>query len=71
MSPEQQAEVQNFLDEQVRIRQQLRNVRRNLDRDIDNLGTTLKILNIALVPLLLTALALAAVFVKRRRKAGA
>jgi ABC-type uncharacterized transport system involved in gliding motility auxiliary subunit len=71
MSPEQQAEVQKFLDEQVRIRQQLRNVRRNLDRDIDNLGTTLKILNIALVPLLLTAMALAAVFVKRRRKARA
>jgi ABC-type uncharacterized transport system involved in gliding motility auxiliary subunit len=71
MSPEQQAEVQKFLDEQVRIRQELRNVRRNLDRDIDNLGTTLKILNIALVPLLLTAVALVAVFVKRRRKASA
>lgn len=71
MSPEQQAEVQKFLDEQVRIRQELRSVRRNLDRDIDNLGTTLKILNIALVPMLLTAMALAAVFVKRRRKAGA
>ncbi len=71
MSPEQQAEVQKFLDEQVRIRQELRTVRRNLDRDIDSLGTTLKILNIALVPLLLTALALAAVFVKRRRKLGA
>mgnify|MGYP003333868589 CR=1 FL=1 len=55
MSPEQQAEVQKFLDAQVRIRQELRNVRRNLDRDIDNLGTTLKILNIALVPILLTA----------------
>ena len=71
MSPEQQAEVQKFLDEQVRIRQELRNVRRNLDRDIDNLGTALKILNIALVPLLLTVVALTAVFLKRRRKASA
>ena len=71
MSPEQQAEVQKFLDEQVRIRQELRNVRRNLDRDIDSLGTTLKILNIALVPVLLTALALAAAFLKRRRKLSA
>jgi ABC-type uncharacterized transport system involved in gliding motility auxiliary subunit len=68
MSPEQQSEVQKFLDEQVRIRQELRSVRRNLDRDIDNLGTTLKILNIALVPLLLTVVALTAVFLKRRRK---
>ncbi len=71
MSPEQQAEVQKFLDEQLRIRQELRNVRRNLDRDIDNLGTTLKILNIALVPLLLTIVALTAVYLKRRRKARA
>jgi ABC-type uncharacterized transport system involved in gliding motility auxiliary subunit len=71
MSPEQQAEVQKFLDAQVRIRQELRNVRRNLDRDIDNLGTTLKIINIALVPVLLTIVALTAVFLKRRRKARA
>ncbi|HET7607333.1 MAG TPA: Gldg family protein, partial [Gammaproteobacteria bacterium] len=33
MSPEQQAEIQRFLDEQVRIRQELRAVRRNLDAD--------------------------------------
>jgi ABC-type uncharacterized transport system involved in gliding motility auxiliary subunit len=70
MSPEQQAEVQKFLDEQVRIRQELRTVRRNLDRDIDNLGTTLKILNIVLVPLLLTVVALTAVYLKRRRKSA-
>jgi ABC-type uncharacterized transport system involved in gliding motility auxiliary subunit len=70
MSPEQQAEVQRFLDEQLRIRQELRAVRRNLDQDIDNLGTWLKVWNIAAVPVLLTVLALAMVFVKRSRKAG-
>ena len=43
MSPEQQAEIQRFLDEQVRIRQELRAVRRNLDADIDRLGTWLKV----------------------------
>lgn len=69
MSAEQQAEVQRFLDEQVRIRQELRAVRRNLDADIDNLGTWLKVINIALVPLALTILALAVVVVRRRRKA--
>jgi ABC-type uncharacterized transport system involved in gliding motility auxiliary subunit len=67
MSPEQQAEIQRFLDEQVRIRQELRAVRRNLDADIDNLGTWLKVINIALVPLLLTILALAVVVVRRRK----
>jgi ABC-type uncharacterized transport system involved in gliding motility auxiliary subunit len=70
MSPEQQAEVQRFLDEQLRIRQELRAVRRNLDRDIENLGTTLKIVNIAVVPILLTVVALLVVAVKRRRKAS-
>jgi len=69
MSPEQQAEVQRFLDEQVRIRQELRTVRRSLDQDIDRLGTTLKIINIALVPLLLTIFALAVVFVRKRKAA--
>jgi ABC-type uncharacterized transport system involved in gliding motility auxiliary subunit len=69
MSAEQQAEVQRFLDEQVRIRQELRAVRRNLDADIDNLGTWLKAINIALVPLALTILALAVVVVRQRKKA--
>ena len=70
MNSEQQAEIQRFLDEQVRIRQELRAVRRNLDQDIDDLGTRLKIINTATVPLLLTALALLVVFVKRRKKAA-
>jgi ABC-type uncharacterized transport system involved in gliding motility auxiliary subunit len=71
MSPEQQAEIQRFLDEQVRIRQELRAVRRNLDADIDRLGTWLKAINIALVPILLTIFALGVVFVRRRRQAHA
>jgi ABC-type uncharacterized transport system involved in gliding motility auxiliary subunit len=69
MTPEQQAELQRFLDEQVRIRQELRAVRRNLDADIDNLGTWLKVINIALVPVLLTIAALVVGLVRRRRTA--
>ena len=69
MSPEQQAEIQRFLDQQVRIRQELRSVRRNLDADIDRLGTWLKVINIALVPVVLTILALGVVVVRARRKA--
>ena len=71
MSPEQQAEIQRFLDEQVRIRQELRAVRRNLDADIEALGTWLKALNIALVPIVLTLIALGIGVVRRRRKARA
>ena len=68
MSPEQQAEIQRFLDEQVRIRQELRAVRRNLDADIDRLGTTLKVVNIVLMPILLTLAALGVVLMRRRKK---
>ncbi len=68
MSPEQQQEIQRFLDQQTKIRSELRAVRRNLDASIDRLGTTLKVLNIAVVPLLLTLIALIVVFVRRSRK---
>jgi len=70
MNAEQQQEIQRFLDEQVRIRQELRAVRRNLDQDIDDLGTRLKIINTATVPVLLTVLTLLVVYVKRRRTAA-
>jgi ABC-type uncharacterized transport system involved in gliding motility auxiliary subunit len=69
MSPEQQAEIQRFLDEQVRIRQELRAVRRNLDADIERLGTWLKVINIVLMPVLLTLAALGIVLMRRNRKA--
>jgi ABC-type uncharacterized transport system involved in gliding motility auxiliary subunit len=67
MSEEQQAEIQRFLDQQLRIRQELRAVRRDLDRNIEQLGTTLRIFNIGLVPLLLTVVALAVVLLRRRK----
>ena len=67
MTAEQERELQRFLDEQVRIRRELRAVRRNLDHDIEQLGTTLKVINIALVPLGVLLLLLARVFVLRRR----
>ncbi|MED5535547.1 MAG: Gldg family protein [Pseudomonadota bacterium] len=67
ISDEQQAEVQRFLDQQARIRQDLRAVQRNLDRSIEQLGAVLQIINTALVPILLTILVLIVVGVRRRR----
>ena len=67
-SPEQQAEVQRFLDQQVRIRQDLRAVQRNLDQDIERLGVILQAINIVVVPLLLTLFALGTVALRRKRK---
>ena len=53
LSPEQQQELVQFRQEKVAIRKDLRDVRRNLRRDIDSLDTRLKFINIALVPILI------------------
>ena len=54
LSSEQEASIQRFIDERLEIRRQLRDVRFELNADIERLGTRLKIINIALVPALLT-----------------
>jgi ABC-type uncharacterized transport system involved in gliding motility auxiliary subunit len=68
LSPEQEAEVERFRDEQLRIRQELRSVQRELDSSIETLGTTLKLINIVVIPLLLALIALAAYLIKRHRR---
>jgi ABC-type uncharacterized transport system involved in gliding motility auxiliary subunit len=54
VSPEQEAELLRFQEDKLRIRKELREVRHQLDKDIESLGATLKFLNILLIPLLLT-----------------
>ncbi len=54
LSEEQALELARFQDEKVKIRKELRDVQHQLDRDIESLGTELKMINIFLVPLLLT-----------------
>ena len=68
LSPEQKAELQKFQDQKVSIRKELRQVRRGLDDRIEALGTRLKLINIGLMPLLITVLALGFVWWKRRRR---
>lgn len=67
LSPEQEAELTRFQRERSRIRKELRDVRRSLDLEIENLGTRLKVLNIALIPALL-AIGAVLLAVTRRRK---
>ncbi len=54
LSPEQEVALADFQDEKYAIRKQLRDVRHQLDRDIKQLGSSLKFINIALVPILIT-----------------
>lgn len=71
MSPEQQAEILSFQNEKLRIRKELRDVRRSLDQDIDNLGSRMKFVNIALVPLGVIIAALLFWNLRRGRRRGA
>ena len=68
MTPAQQKEVQQFRHEELQIRQQLRTVRRDLDRNIQRLGTTLKLINIVIVPAALTLFTLLVVVINNNRK---
>src|SRR5215471_6937174 len=68
MNSAQQDEIQRFLGEQVKIRQQLRSVRHELDQDINNLGTTLKVINIIVMPIVLICVLLLIAAARRRGK---
>ena len=68
LSPEQETEVQRFRDQRLRIRKELRQVQRNLDQQIEDLGTRLKIINIGLMPVAITALSIALLLIHRRRR---
>jgi ABC-type uncharacterized transport system involved in gliding motility auxiliary subunit len=67
LSPEQEAELNRFQQERVRVRKELRDVRRSLDVEIEGLGTRLKVLNIALMPALLAIGAIVLAITRRRR----
>jgi ABC-type uncharacterized transport system involved in gliding motility auxiliary subunit len=72
LSPEQEAELKRFTAEKTRVRKELRETQRGLDVDINRLGSELKVINIAIAPLIV---AIAGVFIlstrRRRRTASA
>ena len=67
LSDQQSAEIERFIDQRIAIRKELRQVRRQLKDDIERLGSRLKFINIALVPLLITLLALGSLALRRGR----
>jgi ABC-type uncharacterized transport system involved in gliding motility auxiliary subunit len=71
LSPEQKAEVDNFLKRKLEIRKELRQVRRQLDAEIEALGTKLKLVNIVLMPLLVTFAALGFAWWRNQRRRNA
>ncbi|WP_439594951.1 Gldg family protein [Falsiroseomonas sp.] len=71
ITPEQRAEIDAARAEIVRTRGQLRQVQLELRRDIERLETWLRLVNIALVPALLTLFAIGLGVMRSRRRAGA
>lgn len=68
MSEEQRAEIARFQDEKLQVRKELRKVRHELDKNIQSLGNWLKAINIGLMPLVLTVLALMLSAVRAKRR---
>ena len=71
ITPEQRAEIDRAREEIRRTRAELRQVQLELRRDIEGLETTLRLLNIMVVPALLTVFAIGLGFVRARRRAEA
>lgn len=71
LSAEQKKELEQFREEQLKTRKQLRAVQHDLQKNIERLGTTLKFINIGLVPILVAVIAIViGLFGARRAKAG-
>ena len=68
LTPEQEKELDQFQQDKVGIRKQLRAVRAGLDADIESLGAEVKVLDIIVFPLLLAiAVVLIAAWRKKQR----
>jgi ABC-type uncharacterized transport system involved in gliding motility auxiliary subunit len=68
MTPEQQLEIENFRKRVTETRRELKELRKNLRQDAEALVFWTKLLNIALMPLLVVLAGLAVFFVKRKKQ---
>jgi ABC-type uncharacterized transport system involved in gliding motility auxiliary subunit len=68
MSPEAQAEISKLRDSMVATNKRLREVRHDLNKDIEWLGVKLKFLNVAVVPGLVLIAALLVFFYRQNRR---
>lgn len=68
LSAEQKQQLDKFTQRKADIRKELRDVRRHLDAEIEALGSRLKLINIVLMPLLVTLLAIGFAWWRSRRR---
>jgi ABC-type uncharacterized transport system involved in gliding motility auxiliary subunit len=70
LTPEQQAEIENFRKRAAETRRELKEVRRELRSETEALEFWTKVVNIGAMPLLVAIAGLAIAFVRRRRRAA-
>ena len=71
LTPQQQEEIENFRKRVIETRRDLKELRKNLRQDAEALVFWTKVLNIALMPLLVVLAGLAVFFLRRRRTSPA
>jgi ABC-type uncharacterized transport system involved in gliding motility auxiliary subunit len=68
LSPDQAREIEKFQEDKVRIRKELRKTKSDLETDIKALGMRMKLINILVIPIVFTLLALLVNAWHRRRR---
>lgn len=71
LTPDQEQELDNFQNEKLRIRKELRAVRAGLDKDIKSLGNWLKLTNIVIVPILFALVVLVITVLRKQKRSAA
>ena len=67
ISPQQEAEIAKFKGQRQKINRELKQVRKNLRADIENLGAWLKAINLFLIPLLVSVIGIGFAIYKQRK----
>ena len=70
LSPEQQNAIQQFRQDEAKVKKELKNVRKSLRRDIESLETHLEWINIAGMPFLVTMSGIVLAMIKRKKTAA-
>jgi ABC-type uncharacterized transport system involved in gliding motility auxiliary subunit len=68
LTEEQSTQIERYIEQRSQIRKELRQVRHDLDRNIEKLAGNLRLINIALMPVLITLITLGLQFSRRRRQ---
>jgi ABC-type uncharacterized transport system involved in gliding motility auxiliary subunit len=70
LSPEQQTEIDNLKKSEANVGTELRNVKKDLRRDVDSLQHKVEVVNIATMPVVVIVAGIGLAFVKRKRNSA-